>query len=92
MRSPVRVFSTRPADRQYYEMDETNWFVNDLSADYIDPVSRVVPDVVSVDLREADLKYLLDLDRQHRCRMRNPQVRDAWEQYQMMLRLTGADQ
>jgi hypothetical protein len=88
MRSPPRIFSTRPTDRQYYEMSEEDWF-NIPPGKYIDPVSRLVPDIVSVDMRQDDLRYLLNLDHWHRARSRDPRVRAAWEQYCMMLQLTG---
>jgi hypothetical protein len=69
-------------------MSEADWF-NQTASEYIDPVSRLVSDVVSVDMRHDDLKYLLNLDHWHRARSRDPRVRAAWEQYIMMLELTG---
>jgi hypothetical protein len=59
---------------------------------YIDPPSRVIADMVTVDIHQQDLTYLLELDRLHRRACRDPRVQAAWEQYQIMLGLTGAHQ
>jgi len=90
MKAPPKIFRTRPCEQQYYEMSELDWFPShNMNQPHISPETRRVTDVVSVDMRHDDLKYLLNLDHWHRARSRDPRVHDAWQQYVMMLHLTG---
>jgi len=94
MKSAPRIFNPRKCERNYYQMVEVDLspiWTSDPSA-YIDPASELVPDMVTIDMPQQDLTYLLELERQHRRAQQDPRVRAAWDQYQTILKLTEKHQ
>jgi hypothetical protein len=53
----------------------------------------LVPNVISIDIGGEDMDQVIALLNAHaRGVHRDPRVQEAWERYQIMLRLTGDDQ
>jgi hypothetical protein len=89
----MNILGIYPSERRYRKPLRMLPITTDPYAQMVQPTHETVANVISIDVGGEDIDQVIALLNAHaRGAHRDPRVQEAWERYQIMLRLTGDDQ